>query len=255
MKFGRVWNATVDRISDPRLRELSINYKQWKKLSANSKHRGEREYASLLMNILDVDLEKVERVFQEAVDSVFPDRKSKMGLISFRNKKEGGMGTDLKKNIYLFAMLQKKTLYKVTKRLDKKLDSNGAFKKWFREKVDLRKYGILGGFWMKRLSLEIGEAGEGEEACPVCLESLDKNAMPTIITHCGHVICGDCMEALYQVKGKRGTIRNILEHNRSSDYSAIRCPICRCPEPQRGFDEYHVFPSACSRLVFSKISH
>jgi hypothetical protein len=122
-------------------------------------------------------------------------------------------------DIRLFAELNKTCLYKICKRLDKRMAPSPHAREWL-EKIKTRHvYDFLGG--MKMASLEISLPAE----CPICLEAVDRVA----ISRCGHYVCLSCLGSMYHMRGRRGTLMNLIGYDESLHPSF--CPLCRMRKP------------------------
>ena len=117
--------------------------------------------------------------------------------------------------------LNKKTLYKICKKLDKKLLKSHDAMQWYVNISRNKRYKFLGCSELCRIRLAMGEKAE----CPICFETvcLENSA----ITRCCHVFCTECAEKLWNLSkffGYKTQERKIMAAGRYGE----KCPLCRC---------------------------
>jgi hypothetical protein len=135
-------------------------------------------------------------------------------------------------DIYKFLILNKECLRKLTKRLDKKNQTN-IMSKWYSGKLC---QGFLSGFEIERLKIKLYGIGVDDE-CPICLtEFKDK----LCIFDCSHKVCEPCVRELYNVKHLRGSIDALASYNLYHYKNMPCCPVCRYKWPIRVASRCHV---------------
>lgn len=182
MKYCKEWRETVETLP-LQLQTISLSYKHWKKRVKNNQFdaRALEEECNKLHSEFNKLYNPKQRVF-----SCFHRQQIKRSEIA------------------VFLKLNKKTLYKLIKKISKHNSCT----------IDLNK---LIGDWVVKAELDLGLRDPGE--CPICLDSIES----CVILKCGHFLCISCFETLFHVKGKRGTIWNIL----SNCCPVLKCPVCR----------------------------
>ena len=116
--------------------------------------------------------------------------------------------------------LNRRTLYKVCKKLDKRLLKNGrAAKDWYLKAVEDRKFKFLGCRELTsiRLCMEPHE-------CPICFEPL--TVENSAITRCCHAYCIECATKMWKLDVLRG-YSNIYKKLDMASMDGARCAICR----------------------------
>ena len=131
MKFGRVWRERIDKIPH-RLAKLSINYKNWKKLS---KSGGLSSNSFDALGILKKKCKKIDDIF------IYECKKTLSNHCFYCNNYSV-------MDLIDFADINKKTLYKICKRLDKRNGDSGAMK-WLNQYG--RRFKFVEGFWISML--------------------------------------------------------------------------------------------------------
>lgn len=116
--------------------------------------------------------------------------------------------------------LNKRTLYKICKKLDKKLLKGRDAMNWYKCAISERRYMFLGSAELCRIKLALGEVQD----CPVCFERVTtKNCA---ITRCCHIFCVDCAEKMWNLSDYFGFKSINRKMAAASQYGAT-CPLCR----------------------------
>ena len=108
--------------------------------------------------------------------------------------------------------LNRKTLYKVCKKIDKRLlkqPSGSAAKDWFSKALEDRMFKFLGCRELRIIRLMV----EPEE-CPICFEDMDPQHV--YVTRCCHVFCESCATKMWGFERRK----------------VVGCPICRVVLPR-----------------------
>lgn len=218
MKFKRTWIESM-KLLPVYLQEVCIDYKTWKKC----KNIGKEEICRNLQR----DIEIVNRVFVSNNCMKFSFCRRRIYTV---NNAE----------LYEYLKLNKVCIYKICKRLDKRYNLN--MMGWYNN--IRRKYEFLCGFIMKKLECEVYGC---KEECPICFDT-DKTM---IISNCGHLMCTECIENMYNIKGKKGTLKNLISAYDAEKRSS--CPICRSDRPFQDIDLEHVWPQ--DKNVVYNIKH
>jgi hypothetical protein len=124
-----------------------------------------------------------------------------------------------KQDIYQFALLNSKCLYKICKRIDKRIHLTVCMN-WFTAMRCSQIYGILGGCLLKHLELDVKHT---YEQCPICLDEKPKQ---TAILSCGHTMCCECMRTITHSEGRNGQLHNLVADYIQTGHE-LDCPICR----------------------------
>jgi hypothetical protein len=143
------------------------------------------------------------------------------------------------KLLHDFVSLNRKTVYKVAKRIDKVMMRNASascsspdastlpisITRWYKTHA-VKKYSFLANDSQWKL-LELRADIEGaKDTCPICLgDDYDR----CLITRCGHVFCESCVYDMVHTKYINGTLNNLLKSYEFS--TALRCPMCRQTNP------------------------
>jgi hypothetical protein len=208
MKFSQIWKEEIKKLPSE-LSKKSINYKKWKKI-CNEKKLNEEE----IIKLLQLDIIEIENIFLENIN-----KENNSFCCCFIKKKIYDDQT-----IYNFVSLNTKCLYKIIKKLDKKL--NIHIRAWYNEEIN--KYKFYNSYQIKRI--EINLFGYNEE-CPICLE-IPKQIF---ILNCGHCICITCFENIYKITNINGPIKNRINYSlyRNIYKYCPKCPLCRRTAPFR----------------------
>lgn len=250
MKFSQTWLTSRANICNDDLYRSCLVYKIWKKRAKT----GMTPDVNELLELLKKDLTTVNRIFEKWLRVYFPKGCAHLwnGCLSSTEQSDK-RNKQIVQDLHNFCALHKQCFYKITKRLDKRL-CTGVFKKWYVDKVADLKCSLLGHFWIKRLEIEMqllskDRSDNGE--CPLCLEEVSNIA----ILACGHTVCVDCLKQVHSIKGKKGTLFNIIGYNINHCHMKIMCPVCRCTNPYKDFDKYHVVPEALAEKLIYGVRH
>jgi hypothetical protein len=202
MKYCNYWKSQLNLLPNS-LQKECINYKKWKKI-----------------NSIDQDIYKILEDICCHVDKIFLKTKSN------------------KNDLLTFANINKQTLYKLTKRLEKKYGHNIV--EWYNN--NKTKYQFCKGYKVKRLDLEINGCEEYKE-CPICLDEKDE----MIINNCEHIVCSDCFKKLYRIDNLNGTIFNLVNHSVFINHFVPKCPTCRETMPTHLKEDQIIKCSECCK--------
>ena len=230
MKYGKYWKDQV-KVLPPQLQQTSLSYKKWKKIEVNND------------NIIPILISQCNIASKTIVDHINNDSKF---LSIFQCKRRTFDITQL----YQYALLNKQTLYKICKRLDKKNNSN-QYKEWLREHYN--NFAFNSGIYYKKMELENNRFSSSLEECPICLEKINGQT-PFFITNCGHMVCYPCTLSIFNITPSyRGRI-NVLINRRMLYGSNKCCPVCRSPTFMNELNYINVWPTQCKNIM-DKIDH
>lgn len=107
--------------------------------------------------------------------------------------------------------LNKKTLYKICKKVDKRLlKGESQLARAFNANANTKfTYRFLGGKELTKLRIAVAKGVNGDWDCPICFETLD--CTNSVVTECGHAFCRACVDHMWQTNKKQATT----------------CPMCR----------------------------
>lgn len=254
MKFCVTWSSKLKQIEDLPLRNHCINYKAWKKFT--KKTAPSRNYLHTLLDLLEFELHKLNGIFEKEVRKLFPGSSyiEFKSLLCINNDHASTSKTCRKQKILdlaTFSELNKTTIYKICKRFDKRFQVT-LYKTWLKTQTQrlYSGYNILGGFWTRRLGLELKE--NKSEPCPICFDDAPSTM---IMLSCGHTVCKSCLMSYHGLSGMRGTFLNIVNYKMEVEHKHLLCPYCRSKTPYSGFDEYHIIPHTMSQKFLSQINH
>lgn len=225
MKFNETWNEEYKKLP-PDLQRHCLLYKKWKKLS---KTELERKH----VQTLEQECIKASMVLQNMLHKIYKDN---CGLC-FIQKHVPVSEHDL----LTYAKLNKTTLYKICKRLDKRQQSK-KFMIWFEQHYKM--YSFNYGSVLTFLMMEDGK--DCDYTCPICLEDIQSTS-PFIILRCGHIMCWHCFSDFYDIHGKKGLISSIVSNVDAKKKRS--CPTCRCPRPGEGIGRLNIWPQRASSLL------
>lgn len=204
MKFMRSWLEMFLELPDC-MRGACVSYKKWKKIAKNGSSED-------IIPQLEKECRRVEKVFVRGLE----DSGCVWGSIKYSRQ-------DLLK----FAQMNNMCLYKVCKRLDKRMMPAPGAQAWLRKTKTELTYKFMGSGEMTCLSIKL------PVECGVCLEMVDKVA----IAKCGHYVCVDCLANMYHMNGRKGTFQNLIMYD---DYLSHKpCPFCRVTRP---FEKLRFWP-------------
>jgi hypothetical protein len=208
MKFGVEWNTQISILPE-KLSKKSISYKKWKNISKNISIINQNE----IFIQLHIDCNIVNKTFIK-YNKIIENKNILCSLFNIFYKSDVSIST---KDLYKYALLNKKTLYKICKRLDKRTNSD-IFKTWLN--TNYINYSFNGGIYLTKLKLE--HSDDIDKSCPICLEDEVKSI---IILKCGHIICYDCIKLIYNSKNKDNYIHTIARKDVIN--KPAYCPVCR----------------------------
>jgi hypothetical protein len=250
----KVWRTCAKRMPD-HLVDACLDYKKWKRLSSSKhmlqafEHRD--DFRDLLRDELLSDCAQVDAKLARYM----PVRES--GVVSFvtqliRNlgsfwcvekTEDDHVGTDV---LFAFVQLNKETLYKICKRLDRVYAAKGMC--FLKEVHGVYKFIFQGGMMYTRLQLELGQH---TTECPICLTTIEEareesgDKWQLFVLDCGHIMCMDCFRATYKIKGMRGTLFNLLDvsaYRARKEGVVLSCPMCRKNNPWKTMCSMSVWP-------------
>jgi hypothetical protein len=221
MKFAQEWKQ-VSGLLPPALHKHCIDYKAWKKYSKREVHD-----MRIIMSILQQQLQDVNATFEKYYDRCY--HRSSCTLFSKRFEKQ---------EVYTFATMNAKCLYKVCKRIDKKYGMQD-FMRWYVKERASHTISILGGHKLTRLELDVLPAQKQTISCscPICLDESPKKLM---ILECGHTMCADCALDIMGVRDFKGELHNLVAYGRIVMKCNTACPICRHTKAFLNVTPYHV---------------
>jgi hypothetical protein len=226
MKFGKYWNTQIEKLPK-KLQSKTLFYKKWKKTNTNNE------------NIIYELTNECNIVNDTIIENI--NNKSK--LFCFTKKKLFNMN-----QLYEYVMLNKLTLYKICKKLDKKFNSN-QYKIWLQKHYT--DFSFNCGIYYTKLSLENNKYSD--LTCPVCLDELNEN-VPSIITNCGHIICYSCVLSMYNITEKnRGRISTLINNENLCNKNK-NCPICRSSFFVNNIHSINIYPSKF-KYILNEIDH
>lgn len=217
MKFAKQYQAEKELHLSAALQRECISYKAWKKVSKV----GTCAAASVCRRLCD-ECKRVDKVFRKHYKRVF-QRPSGIHLprpFASCVNTISSTRTSLAE-VKAFASLNSLCLYKVCKRLDKRLQPSPQACDWLTRVRSEHKFQFLGG--PMRTCLDISEPVE----CPICMCRSER----VCVSRCGHFICPSCLVSIYGIHGRRGMLRSLVSHIEYTQPERCRCPICRCLQP------------------------
>lgn len=188
MKYKRQWLENISTLP-PVLQELSINYKVWKK---------EKEFTDANKQKLDSICRNIDRVLLNKQSCFCSSKFSKKELLDFIE-------------------INKMTLYKLCKRIDKRCHSDMIT--WYRT----CQYKFCKSQTINKLKLQLSMRKGVMSECYVCLD----NKSHFVILSCGHYLCDTCYLRLCDIYKLRGTTKNILSFVMFYMPRRVSCPFCR----------------------------
>lgn len=186
------------------LQEASINYKGWKRLTKTG-------FTQKMIRQLETECKRVDAVFKSSYN--------RLGACCFTSCSKD----DLK----LFVELNKTSVYKLCKRIDKKVSPCPGARCWLQTAMSSHAYQFMGGW--RATSLFVHLPAE----CPLCMDRVENIA----ISVCGHFMCMQCLFSFYKLERYNGMLHNVISH--VENLAASRCPICREPRP---YSRVHLLP-------------
>lgn len=190
MKYNKAWKSFMasDDI-DPR---RALSYDKWKqRIKLPSTHFRLNWHLYLLREC-------------EAVDrSVFCDRSLFCWSRGERPKDE---------ELVKLCDLNKRTLYKICKKLDKKMLGCRSAKLWYGSSLREKRFRFLGCTDLVKARMRCTKQEEVLE-CPICFDALD-DPERCVITRCCHTFCEVCATKMW------GRVQAARERGAT-------CPVCR----------------------------
>jgi len=186
------------------LQNTMIDYKKWKQLTRKN---SDIIFDDMLQQKLIKECCLVDRIFKKIY--------SNMSFFTCCTQKYTN------KEIILYSELNRTTLYKICKRINK----NSMIPKlnaltWYNAIRKSHKFQFLGGQKLSALQLQI------DKLCPICFEKSDKIA----ISICGHWMCISCLKNYYNIT-HHGTIYNTIAAQNLNEKNSKKCHICRYTNP------------------------
>lgn len=218
MKYCKEWKKKVSEL-DPILQAHCISYKLWKKKIKRS----------------NLDLIELQKECQSVARFVQLERKHRQIFKCLCFKREPLASVD---GLYRFVQLNKTCVYKLCKKIDKATNTNIALQ-W------MRTHNVFDPCSCKQLQLALDPECR---TCPVCLEDERETLF---IYGCGHVVCTTCFELLYHLKGRKGTVHNLL----GSMHRNLCCPTCRQVTHRNTIGNTNVWPIEKAYGFLQKIDH
>lgn len=258
MKFGKYWTKHNEELPK-NLQQKTVCYKKWKKTTP------EIHSENILKNLEDECIIASNTV----IEGVKP-KKNISALSCICSMQYQSFDTI---QLYQYALLNKQTLYKICKRLDKKFKCT-QYKTWLQNHYN--DFAFNGGMYYTKLLLESeseyfsgkhskyyegSSASElrriflesSENECPICLDSSGK--LPFIITNCGHMICYPCTLLMYNITPKyRGRLSVLINRRNMYDDNQRCCPVCRSHTFMNEIKYINIWPPTCINIL-DKIDH
>jgi hypothetical protein len=222
MKFGRYLREIMETLPS-KLANATLSYKKWKKRSK-------------VIKDISTNLAKLGRECNK-VNTIFLTE-TKLYLSGRRGCFHNFISPS---DILQFAQVNKTAMYKICKRLDKRGLTYGAMQ-WYNKIVGDRSFDFIGGFWLERLRIEVNR--RSIDPCPVCFQEFDAKST-FVFSNCCHMICWDCFITHAKIKGKRGTVNNVLQ----SYCPNVLCPMCRSSNAYFNIRKFNIIPSTNSYLL------
>lgn len=236
MKFGIHWKYRLSNMPKE-LHDSCLDYKKYKRATKTPS----LIECQTILNLLMKDAQQTDFVFKQ-----YRLQRQYAWAIQFFCM-SSAIVKPLKSSPELldFAYLNTQCLFKICKRLDKRLHTN-TFLKWLGDARKNRLFTFTNH--MQHICMQIeSQHPPSLQECPICLESLcpsPKNST-IIVLACGHVVCKDCIMSLLGVASSKGTTYNRIAYG--CHLKASRCPICR---DSYAFTKYKEYPM--SLLLHSK---
>lgn len=231
MHWNRILQEKLSQLPDS-LKSRCIDYKLWKKSTKSSVL-----FDDFIIVELYTTCKRVDKVFQR----IFSDLHDKISLskciawISFCSEKEKYTVEEL----LIFAQINKTTVYKICKRIDKRINrrgDKGNALSWLCDMKMQHKFQFMGG--AKLTVLEMTANSTTPIECPICLENVDQ----VVVSHCGHYMCLECVFSLCKIQNRyTGYLYNILSFR-----DKTICPMCRAWNP---FENFMVIPHTSSKFL------
>jgi hypothetical protein len=205
MKFGHLWKEQTLLFPD-QLKKNCIDYKKWKKNIVTD--------SLFLESMLENECRQIDNIFLKNISSNFSCFKYKI----------------TKKELYNYISLNKICIYKIIKRLDKRLGT--TLRIWYNAQKG--KYKFFGGYQVTRLKIDV--YGYNED-CPICFDK----PKTIVILDCGHCVCEDCIKKIYSVNEFNGRLSNLISYAYYYLHIIPKCPICRYFWPLKDVHKKQIF--------------
>ena len=233
MKFGKYWKKHNEELPN-KLQQKTLCYKKWKKTNT------EIHSENIIQNLTDE--------CTIASNTIIEGVKHKKNISALSCMFNGNYQSFDTIQLYQYALLNKQTLYKICKRLDKKFECT-QYKTWLQNHYN--DFAFNGGMYYTKLSLE-SESEPTLNECPICLDS---GNLPFIITNCGHMICYPCTLLMYNITPKyRGRLSVLINRRNMYDDNQHCCPVCRSHTFMNEIKYVNIWPPTCKNIL-DKIDH
>lgn len=208
MKYGKEWSLLRRSLPDG-CRSNLIDYINWKEKT--------RQYDDGFLSEIELECDNIDKFYSTCVRRLM---KNKNGNTELGKEYTADNVDDL-------ITINKKTLYKLCKRFDKKSGLDKVFSFWF-QNIAKNKYKFLKtDLYQKYIDWKVNKT---KETCPICLE---KDYDTFVIQKCGHIICTPCISTMAsscrrnqnQGNALKGTTHNIIKNFQF--YNICACPLCR----------------------------
>lgn len=200
MKYGKYWRSWICS-QDNSIQKHCIQYIKWKKAIMHNPDKIKKDWKNMLYH----DCRNVDVFLFPLIDC----------NSCFNFNKKDRILHDNKTRLQLCEQ-NKTTLYKVCKKMEKRLNIPAL--KFYNDLLKNHVYDFTGSAQKTVLSLESNE----ELTCPTCNnESKDKNY---IIMRCGHTIHKSCAFKLWKIVPS-GNVRKDRYHLEKKSFE-VKCPCC-----------------------------
>lgn len=234
MKFGKYWKKYNEELPN-KLQQKTLCYKKWKKTTPETHSE----------NIL----QKLADECTIASNTIIEGVQNKKNISTLSCMFNGNYQSFDTIQLYQYALLNKQTLYKICKRLDKKFEST-QYKIWLQNHYN--DFAFNNGLYYTKLSLESNSEPTMNE-CPICLDTTGN--LPFIITNCGHMICYPCTLLMYNITPKyRGRLSVLINRRNLYDENERCCPVCRSHTFMNEIKYINIWPPTCKNIL-DKIDH
>lgn len=239
MKYCKVWKHQKSKLPVT-LRDSVLSYKKWKELSKQPMG------ANDLILLLESECLTISKIMKETIKIKSPHPIISIIMAWCRLPNFSKRHAIANCELYTYAVLNKLTLYKICKRMDKRRGTN-TFRQWYTKRYNDFYFNASAYLTHLKIVNKVNEVETYE--CPVCFEEIED--APFMILNCGHLLCVDCVESMYGMKGKKGTFQNLISVRETS--KKMYCPTCRYPNPLSRASRINMYPQH-DQLLF-KINH
>ena len=230
MKFGSIWKQQINELPI-NLQSTVLSYKKWKKIS-------KLNYNENLLKTLEEESKNINNIIKNNYNNFNINNIIKLKCCNSNIEKIS------KKDLYLYIMLNKTTLYKICKRIDKRNNFN-LFMTWLNK--NYKTFYFNYGLYYTRTLFENNEMQD--VICPICLCDLEvtiKN--PILIMNCGHLMCFDCILQYYNISKNHGTLKNLISYH-DHYLKPMNCPECREDYPFYNMNYLNVGPLEAKYII------